>query len=166
MFGLVSLLVSSAYALTAVAVAVSNHTALAGEWAITDYQGQFFNLVNTQTLSLSPVQGWPDKTVPASQWLLVDTTTPNLYEIINVGTGNSLSYSTLLNGGQAIRSQIVCNQQQISTWFFTVPSGLLIESKSGLAVTSWPIGSSKSNPLTLEQVNSADSHQIFKLVQI
>jgi hypothetical protein len=58
------------------------------------------------------------------QWLLVDTTTPNLYEIINVGTGNSLSYSTLLNGGQAIRSQIVCNQQQISTWFFTVPSGL------------------------------------------
>ncbi|KAJ7783936.1 hypothetical protein DFH07DRAFT_1055044 [Mycena maculata] len=159
-----SLLVAAASALTATAVSHPGPS-LAGEWLIVDYQGRFFNLVDTQTGNLSPVQGWNDDSVTASKWLFLNTSNVNEFEIINVGSGTSLSYSTLTSGAEAIRAQIVGNQQT-TIWGFTPPSGFLIELDSGNAVTSWPVGSSGSNPLTLEGVNSADTHQVFKIVQV
>lgn len=139
-----SLLIAAASALAAAAV---SHPApsLTGEWVIIDYQGRFFNLVDTDSKSATPVQGWGDDTVSASQvseslygtgrqscilmpmqWLFVNTSTTNVFEIINVGTASSLSYSTLVTGGEAIRSQIVGNQQ-ITTWSFTPPSGQYVQ---------------------------------------
>ncbi|KAJ6566040.1 hypothetical protein B0H19DRAFT_1066392 [Mycena capillaripes] len=54
-----------------------------------------------------------------------------------------------------IHSQVVASQ---------LFAGQLIETQTGLAVTSWPVGLGNTNPLTLEQPNAADSHQIFKVV--
>ncbi|KAJ7147878.1 hypothetical protein C8R43DRAFT_1129435 [Mycena crocata] len=178
-----SLIIAAATIIPAFAVTKPT-PALSGEWVITDFQGQCFNLVDTNPASLTPVQGWADKTVTASkvgtvshglscktkkitmrvQWIFVNTSTANVFEIVNVGAGSVLSYSTLINSGEAIRSQIVGNTQA-TTWKFTPPMGMLIESASGLAVTSYPVGTSGSNPFTLQQANAADSHQAFKITQ-
>ncbi|KAJ7495370.1 hypothetical protein FB451DRAFT_1164108 [Mycena latifolia] len=85
-----------------VAAAVTRPSpSLSDQWAIVDFQGQCFNLVDDQTQSLTPVQAWrPDSTVTGSQWLFLNTSTPGVFEIVNVGTASWLSYSTLPTGGR------------------------------------------------------------------
>ncbi|KAF8186161.1 hypothetical protein K438DRAFT_1936856 [Mycena galopus ATCC 62051] len=144
MFSLSSLLLAAVASITATAATLPTPS-LTGVWTIVDFQGQFFNLVDTQTVSSAPVQGWGDNTTIASQWLFLNSTA-NQFQIVNVGAGSFLSYSTLSGGGEAIRSQIVGNPQP-RTWTFTPPTGLLIDTLSGLAVTSYSAGTSGSNPV-------------------
>ncbi|KAJ7283201.1 hypothetical protein C8J57DRAFT_1709654 [Mycena rebaudengoi] len=146
------------------AAAVGLAPALAGQFVIADYQDRIFNLVNTNSANLTPVQGWNDRAVSASRWLFLNTSTPNVFQIVNTGTGTFLSYSTAPASASAIRAQIVGNQAP-SLWSFNPAGGPLIETVSGRAVTSWPVGASGSNPLTLEDRNAADTHQNFKIVQ-
>ncbi|KAJ7283199.1 hypothetical protein C8J57DRAFT_729894 [Mycena rebaudengoi] len=141
---------------------------LAGQWLITDFQNRVFNLVGTKSANLTPVQGWVDPTgsVSASRWLFQDTCTANVYQIANAGTGTFLSYSTAPDPVAAIRAQIIGSHAP-SLWSFNAAAGgPLVETASGLALTSWPVGASGSNPLTLEQRNASDSHQNFKIVQL
>ncbi|KAJ6583190.1 hypothetical protein B0H10DRAFT_895644 [Mycena sp. CBHHK59/15] len=159
---LVSLILSAAAAATCPA------PALPGEWLISDYQGQVFNLVDTNTANLrvTPIQGWGDPTVTASKWLFIPTSDTNMFEIVNVGTASFLSYSTLFIGSEAIRSQVVGNQVA-TQWSFNTSGGQIIEHSSGLAATSWPVGASSSNvnPFSLEQSVASNSRQLFKITQ-
>ncbi|KAJ6612120.1 hypothetical protein B0H10DRAFT_2053564 [Mycena sp. CBHHK59/15] len=120
------------YALTAAATCPA--PALPGEWLISDYQGQVFNLVYTNPANLRVTPGW----------LFIPTSDTNMFEIVNVGTASFLSYSTLIIGSEAIRSQVVGNQVA-TQWSFNTSGGQIIEHSSGLAATSWPVGSSSSN---------------------
>ncbi|KAJ7283203.1 hypothetical protein C8J57DRAFT_1217674 [Mycena rebaudengoi] len=115
---------------------------LAGQWLITDFQGRVFNLVGTKPANLTPVQGW---------WLFQDTYTANVYQIGNAGTGTFVSYSTAPDPVAAIRAQIVGSHAP-SLWSFNAAAGgPLVETASGLALTSWPVGASGSNPVAHPQ---------------
>ncbi|KAJ7283209.1 hypothetical protein C8J57DRAFT_1217679 [Mycena rebaudengoi] len=164
MVHILALVLSALGAVSAAAAATPAPAAAVG-FLIVDYQSQVFNLVNTNSANLTPVQGWPDQKPTASIWDLVDTATPNVYQIVNRGTGTSLSYSTAPTASSAIRAQIVGNKTP-SLWRLDPAGGPIIETVSGLAVTSWPVGASFSNPLTLEQRNASDSHQIFKFAPV
>ncbi|KAJ6470849.1 hypothetical protein C8R45DRAFT_1104553 [Mycena sanguinolenta] len=137
--------------------------ALPGLWIITDFQGTIFNLVDTQETNATPVQGFnaDSGTVTASQWIFVNTTA-NEFQIINVGGGSFLSYSTLVTGAEAIKSQLVGNQIS-TTWLFTPPKGMLIESRSGFAITSYATNREGTHPFTLEPTNPSDPAQIFSI---
>ncbi|KAJ7658420.1 hypothetical protein B0H17DRAFT_1145640 [Mycena rosella] len=173
---LLSLLVALT-ASTTIATVVQPSPALSGQWTIADFQGQYFNLVNTQPTSLTPVQAWRDPTVTASQWLFVNTSTSNVFEIVNVGTGSWLSYSALVTGGEAIQASVVGNQQS-TTWRFTQPTGMLIETSCNLSVTSYLTGASGSSPVgpscplprSLSLIAlvhfTLEPHQIFKMVAV
>ncbi|KAJ7882742.1 hypothetical protein B0H14DRAFT_2565136 [Mycena olivaceomarginata] len=115
--------------------------ALPGQWLITDYQGQVFNLVATGAARLTPVQGWGDPLTPASkvflflhcdsaqltltpsQWTFTASAkTDNAYTIANVGANSYISYSTQTAGVGAVRAQIVGNPlsniNTSTTWIF------------------------------------------------
>ncbi|KAJ7283200.1 hypothetical protein C8J57DRAFT_1709653 [Mycena rebaudengoi] len=76
-----------------------------------------------------------------------------------------LSYSTAPVSASAIRAQIVGNQAP-SLWSFNPLGGPLIETVSGLALTSRPVGASASHPFTLEGNNASGTHQNFKIVLV
>ncbi|KAJ7916127.1 hypothetical protein B0H13DRAFT_1871388 [Mycena leptocephala] len=152
MICLSSLLVTAASVCTALAVSPPA-ASLTGEWIITDYQGRFLSVVDTSGKNATPVHGVDDSTVSASKWLFMNTSTTNVFQIINVGTGTSLSYSTLITGGADIHAQIAVNQQA-TAWTFTPPQGRqvfgfcwrklftllrrLIETNTTHAIRSWP----------------------------
>nr|GAT58970.1 predicted protein [Mycena chlorophos] len=139
--------------------------AFPGTWGFADFQGTTFHLVDGQANDATPVQGFSNN-VPTlnSQWMLVNQSAPNTYQIINLNpAGTFLGYSTLTTGGQAIRSQLAGNRQA-ANWIFTPPSGQLIEVSSGLAVTSYATGLSGSHPFTLEPADANDPHQFFELI--
>ncbi|KAJ6585802.1 hypothetical protein B0H19DRAFT_1059993 [Mycena capillaripes] len=100
-------------------------------------------------------------------WFIPVTNMANQFEIMSSAIASWLAYSIFSVSGPGIHSQIVASQL-FDTFQFNLIAGAgqLIETKTGLAVTSWPVGLGNTNPLTFEQPNAADSHQIFKVVTV
>ncbi|KAJ7154476.1 hypothetical protein C8R46DRAFT_1041515 [Mycena filopes] len=135
---------------------------------ITDFQGSTLDLLNGSPNSLTP---W--------RFFYAMNGDENQYRIQNAGAAalsSILCYTTAdaATPGAALHTQIVGRPytDNVSTFWDVVDVAgrrgysNLIEKHTRLAMTAWPrSGSSASSPLTLEQFDAKNKHQVFKLVQ-
>ncbi|KAJ7154473.1 hypothetical protein C8R46DRAFT_1041513 [Mycena filopes] len=133
---------------------------------ITDFQGSTLDLLNGSSASLTP-------------WLFFFGMQgdPYQFRIQNAAAPASiLCYTTAdaATAGAAEHTQIVGRPytDKVSTFWDVVDAvgkegySNLIEKHTRLAMTAWPrSGSSVSSPLTLEQFDAKNKHQVFKLVK-
>ncbi|KAJ7726783.1 hypothetical protein B0H16DRAFT_1697952 [Mycena metata] len=143
---------------------IAVHAADVLTFKIADFQGSMLDLSSGSPNSLTPVLSW--------RFFYAAHGDENEYRVQNVAAPASiLSYTTadVTTLGGAEHTQIV-GKQNVSTFWDIIPvagkKGFsnFIEKETRLAMTAWPrSGRSGSSPITLEQYNAKNPHQVFKL---
>ncbi|KAK7059934.1 hypothetical protein R3P38DRAFT_2838601 [Favolaschia claudopus] len=145
-------------------------------YKISDFQGRMVDLANGNANSLTPVHSYLATGEAQQNWQFIFAAHGDTgeYFISNAGVPSSaLSYSTaiLANGTAEKHVQIVGNRatdvRATTFWELSLVDASTVslrEKKSGLAMTAWPAGESKSSPLTLEEYNRTEPRQKFFLV--
>ncbi|KAJ7500678.1 hypothetical protein B0H11DRAFT_2275867 [Mycena galericulata] len=142
-------------------------------WSITDFQGHMVDLANGKADLFTPIQSFKPTNTTNQHWAIIySQDAREVYEILNVGSNTIMSHTTALlkKPGPAIHTQIVGSN--LTSWWhlnFTKAGARLIDADSGLALTAWPAGPNKqypSSPLTLEDSDPQNKHQVFNLTCI